>query len=128
MSAVAPKGLRSLTPPAIIQGSNMCLMFPIQAAGKIHAVLIFGNTKTSITTPLPQIWKIASVCRVKKGLADQLEQIASKLVTEYWNDNRRDILGILADSFLEEYDDYKFTKLEQKLGACAAGFLGKQME
>jgi len=42
----------------------------------------------------------------EKGLANQLEQIASKLVTEYWNDNRRDILGILADSFLEEYDDY----------------------
>jgi len=41
-----------------------------------------------------------------KGLADQLEQVASKLVTEYWNDNSRDILGILADSFLEEYDDY----------------------
>ena len=42
----------------------------------------------------------------EKGLADQLEKIASKLVTEYWNDNHRDILGILADSFLEEYDDY----------------------
>ena len=42
----------------------------------------------------------------EKGLADQLEQIASKLVTEYWNDNRRDILGILADSFPPEYDDY----------------------
>ena len=42
----------------------------------------------------------------EKGLDDQLEQIASKLVTEYWNDNSRDILGILADSFLEEYDDY----------------------
>ena len=42
----------------------------------------------------------------EKGLADQLEQIASKLVTEYWNDNRRDILGILENSFLEEYDDY----------------------
>ena len=42
----------------------------------------------------------------EKGLADQLEQVASKLVTEYWNDNSRDILGILADSFLEEYDDY----------------------
>ena len=41
-----------------------------------------------------------------KGLANQLEQIASQLVTEYWNDNSRDILGILADSFLEEYDDY----------------------
>ena len=42
----------------------------------------------------------------RNGLADQLEQIASRLVTEYWNDNSRDILGILADSFLEEYDDY----------------------
>ena len=42
----------------------------------------------------------------EKGLADQLEKIASKLVTEYWNDNHRDILGILADSFLEEYDNY----------------------
>ena len=42
----------------------------------------------------------------EKGLADQLEQIASKLVTEYWNDNRRDILGILADSFPPEYDDF----------------------
>ena len=42
----------------------------------------------------------------EEGLADQLEQIASKLVSEYWNDNSRDILGILADSFLEEYDDY----------------------
>ena len=42
----------------------------------------------------------------EKGLADQLEQIASKLVTEYWNDNRRDILGILENSFPPEYDDY----------------------
>ena len=42
----------------------------------------------------------------EKGLADQLEQIAAKLVSEYWNDNGQDILGILADSFLEEYDDY----------------------
>ncbi|MBR2895730.1 MAG: DEAD/DEAH box helicase family protein [Oscillospiraceae bacterium] len=42
----------------------------------------------------------------KDGLADQLEQIASQLVTEYWNDNSRDILDILAGSFLEEYDDF----------------------
>ena len=42
----------------------------------------------------------------EKGLADQLEHIASKLVTEYWNDNRSDILGILENSFPPEYDDY----------------------
>ena len=56
----------------------------------------------SVTTDLENRFGVSG----EKGLADQLEQIASKLVTEYWNDNRRDILGILADSFLEEYDDY----------------------
>ena len=35
---------------------------------EIPAVLIFGNTKTSITTPLPQIWRTVSVCPVKKVL------------------------------------------------------------
>ena len=56
----------------------------------------------SVTTDLENRFGVSG----EKGLADQLEQIASKLVTEYWNDNRCDILGILADSFLEEYDDY----------------------
>ena len=42
----------------------------------------------------------------ENGFADQLEQIAHRLVSEYWNDNSRDILGILEDSFLEEYDDF----------------------
>lgn len=56
----------------------------------------------AVTTSLENRFGVSG----EKGLADQLEQIASKLVTEYWNDNRRDILGILADSFLEEYDDY----------------------
>ena len=38
--------------------------------------------------------------------AAQLEAVASQLVREYWEDNRRDILGILEDSFLEEYDEF----------------------
>ena len=56
----------------------------------------------AVTAALEQRYNISG----KNGLADQLEQIASQLATEYWNDNSRDILGILADSFLEEYDDY----------------------
>ena len=40
------------------------------------------------------------------GFADQLEQISARLVNEYWNDHHYDILGIIADSFLEEYDNY----------------------
>ena len=56
----------------------------------------------AVTAALEQRFNVSA----SKGLSDQIEQIASKLVTEYWNDNSRDILGILADSFLEEYDDY----------------------
>ena len=42
----------------------------------------------------------------KKGLAEQFESVASLLAAEYWRDHSRDILGIVADSYLEEYDDY----------------------
>lgn len=42
----------------------------------------------------------------KNGLAEQFENVASLLAAEYWRDHSRDILGIVADSYLEEYDDY----------------------
>ena len=42
----------------------------------------------------------------KNGLAEQFENVASQLTAEYWRDHSRDILGIVADSYLEEYDDY----------------------
>ena len=39
------------------------------------------------------------------GLAGQLSQIAEQMATAYWDDHNREILGIVADSFLEEYDN-----------------------
>jgi len=39
-----------------------------------------------------------------RTLPDKLEAAATKLVAEYWEENRRDICDILANSFLEEYD------------------------
>ena len=42
----------------------------------------------------------------KNGLAEQFESVSSQLAAEYWRDHSRDILGIVADSYLEEYDDY----------------------
>ena len=42
----------------------------------------------------------------KNGLAEQFENVASQLAAEYWRDHSRDILGIVAESYLEEYDDY----------------------
>jgi N12 class adenine-specific DNA methylase/adenine-specific DNA methylase len=58
--------------------------------------------QSAVTTALEQRFGVSG----EKGLAEQLEQISARLVNEYWNDNSRDILGILDDSFLEEYDDY----------------------
>ena len=40
------------------------------------------------------------------GLADQLEKVAAQLADEYWNEHRRDILYIVDDSYLEDYDDF----------------------
>lgn len=42
----------------------------------------------------------------ENGLATQLEQVASRLAGEYWDANARDIIDIIDDSFLEEYDDF----------------------
>ena len=42
----------------------------------------------------------------RDGLTEQFESVASLLAAEYWRDHSRDILGIVADSYLEEYDDY----------------------
>ena len=42
----------------------------------------------------------------RNGLTEQFEAVASRLASEYWRDHSRDILGIVADSYLEEYDDY----------------------
>ena len=42
----------------------------------------------------------------ESGLADQMERVAAQLVDEYWHDNRRDIVGIVDGSFLEDYDEF----------------------
>lgn len=41
----------------------------------------------------------------ENGLRAQLESIASQMAGEYWQAHRRDILDMLEDSFLEDYDD-----------------------
>ena len=42
----------------------------------------------------------------ENGIEEQLEKVAAQLADEYWNDHQRDILGIVDDSFLEDYDDF----------------------
>ena len=40
------------------------------------------------------------------SLPDLLETIATRLSTQYWEENKEDILDIVDGSFLEEYDEY----------------------
>lgn len=42
----------------------------------------------------------------RNGIAEQLEIIAAQLADEFWNAHRRDIISLVEDSFLEDYDDF----------------------
>ena len=56
----------------------------------------------TVTAALENAYEISG----EHGLADQLEKVAVQLADEYWMENQRDILHIVDDSFLEEYDDF----------------------
>lgn len=56
----------------------------------------------SVTAMLERNYDVSG----RDGLADQLEKVAAQLADEYWNEHQRDMLYIVADSFLEDYDDF----------------------
>ena len=56
----------------------------------------------SVTAMLERNYEVPGTA----GLAEQLERVAAQLADEYWNANQRDMLDIVEDSFLEEYDDF----------------------
>ncbi len=56
----------------------------------------------SVTAMLERNYDVSG----RDGLADQLEKVAARLADEYWNEHQRDMLYIVADSFLEDYDDF----------------------
>ena len=50
--------------------------------------------------------KAYGVPAVGHSLETQIENIARQLATEYWNDNAKQISDIVANSYLEGYDEY----------------------
>jgi hypothetical protein len=58
--------------------------------------------ENAVTAALEREYAISG----EKGLSDQLEQIAGQMAKEYWEDHQYDILHIVDDSFLEEYDEF----------------------
>ena len=47
---------------------------------------------------------VSEILEGNGGLADKIEDTALGLAMDYWNDHSRDILDIVANSFLEEYN------------------------
>lgn len=56
------------------------------------------------------------------SLAFQLEAIAGELIESYWEDHRRDILSIVDDSFLEEYDEDNLRTVFKHAGTVSTAY------
>ena len=56
------------------------------------------------------------------GIAAQLEQIAQRQALNYWREHRRDIIDSVADTFMQEYDDFSIGASFRKLAANSLQF------
>ena len=79
---------------------------------KIRYVFDISDTGTRANSRDVKLWTmeerhkdaISDVLEGNGGLADKIEDTALGLAMDYWNDHSRDILDIVANSFLEEYN------------------------
>ena len=84
---------------------------------------VFDVSDTGIrrnSLALDELWKIEEQHRgpIQKAMENafgvkaegtmemQLEEVANQLAIEYWQDNKKSILDIIANSYLEGYDEY----------------------
>ena len=58
----------------------------------------------------------------EKSLESQLEEAASRLAEDYWQNYGRQFLHILADSYLEEYDEDNLSVVFQRAVAASAAY------
>jgi N12 class adenine-specific DNA methylase/adenine-specific DNA methylase len=78
---------------------------------KLRYVFNVSDTGTRSNSREVKLWMLEERHRetVTKALgegnlAENIEQVSGRLAREYWNDHRRDIIDIVANSFLEEYN------------------------
>ena len=56
--------------------------------------------------PIQKAMEAAFGVKAEGTMEMQLEEVANQLAIEYWQDNKKSILDIVANSYLEEYDEY----------------------
>ena len=103
------------------KGSKGIALF-VMNQEKPHLRYVFDVSDTDVchSSPALSTWKVTNENRLyimeamertfqvpSEGILEyQLENIAINLAKEYWDDFKKPILDIIADSFLEEYDEY----------------------
>ena len=89
------------------------------AKPRIRYVFDISDTGEREHSRRPWLWKmeqehlapVSAMLEQQYGVSDpdfpqQLAGVAEKLTNEYWSEHGQDVLGIVDDSFLEEYDEY----------------------
>ena len=79
---------------------------------KIRYVFDVSDTGTRANSRDVRLWTreerhrdaVSEVLEGNGGLTDKIENTALGLAMDYWNDHSRDVLDIVANSFLEEYN------------------------
>ena len=79
---------------------------------KIKYVFDVSDTGTRVNSRDVRLWTmderhrdaVSEILEGNGGLTDKIEDTALGLAMDYWNDHSRDILDIVANSFLEEYN------------------------
>ena len=79
---------------------------------KIRYVFDVSDTGTRASSRDVKLWTmeerhrdaVSEVLEGNGGLTDKIEDTALGLAMDYWNDHSRDVLDIVANSFLEEYN------------------------
>ena len=67
-----------------------------------HLWELHPENEAAVSAMLEKVYEVPG----KSGLSDQLEHVAAQLADEYWHDHQHEILRIVDDSFLEEYDEF----------------------
>lgn len=94
--------------------SGIALIDDSKNTPKLRYVFDISDTGARENTPEFHLWQcdkgeLDAALREAYGVETgetftQIESVSETLAAEYWTEHKRDIAGIIADSFLEEYD------------------------
>ena len=104
--------------------TGSALIYDSQNTPKLRYVFDIADTGARENTPEFHLWQcdreqVDAALRAAYGVEtgetfSKIESVSETLAAEYWTEHKRDIAGIIVESFLEEYDiDTVFVRFRQ---------------